>query len=62
MGIYMYILIYTMKNKIDVKSIGIDEIHTREVKKAGNGAIVYFLKEHIGKKVFIIIPEEKDGK
>jgi putative transposon-encoded protein len=48
--------------KIAVDPIKIKEIHTREVKKAGNGAIIYFLKEHIGKKVYIIIPDEDDKK
>jgi putative transposon-encoded protein len=51
-----------MKNKINVESIEIDEIHTRYVKKMGNGAIIYFLKEHIGKKVYVIIPKEKARK
>jgi putative transposon-encoded protein len=51
-----------MKNKIEIESIKIDEIHTRYVKKMGNGAIIYFFKEHIGKKVYIIIPKEKDKK
>lgn len=50
------------KDRISVEGIKIDEIHTRYVKKMGNGAIIYFLKEHIGKKVFIIIPEEKKNK
>ena len=47
------------KMNINVKSIEIGEIHTREVKKAGNGAIIYFLKEHIGKKVYVIIPKDE---
>lgn len=45
-------------NKISIDSIKIDEIHTRYVKKMGSGAIVYFFKEHIGKKVYVIIPKE----
>jgi len=51
-----------MKKGIKIENIRIDEIHTREVKKAGNGAIIYFLKEHIGKKVFVIIAKEENEK
>lgn len=55
--------IKTKKEKIgeiNIQGIKIDEIHTRYVKKMGSGAIIYFFKEHIGKKVYIIIPKEEN--
>lgn len=57
----MYKLSITMKNKIAVKNIEIDEIFTSEVKPHGNGARIPFFRKFMGKKVFIIIPKE-DGK
>ncbi|MFH1227293.1 MAG: DUF2080 family transposase-associated protein [Planctomycetota bacterium] len=43
--------------KIKFSEIEIAEIHTRLVRPSGTGAVINFLKRHIGKKVFIIIPK-----
>jgi len=58
----MYKLGITMKNKIAIKNIEIDEIFTSEVKPHGNGGRIPFFRKYIGKKVFIIIPKENDKK
>lgn len=48
-----------MKNTSKIKELEIDEIFIAEVKKHGNGARIPFVKEHIGKDVFIIIPKKR---
>ena len=54
----MYKLCITMKNKIIIRDIEIDEIFTSEVKSHGNGGRIPFFRKYIGKKVFVIIPKE----
>lgn len=43
--------------KIKFSEIEIDYIFTRVVRPSGGGAVINFLKRHIGKKVFIVVPK-----
>lgn len=43
--------------KVKFTEIEIAEVHTRVVRPSGTGAVINFLKRHIGKKVFVVVPK-----
>jgi len=50
-----------MKN-LTFGGIGIEETLSREVKRSGNGAIIFLKKKYVGKKVFVVIPKDFNSK
>jgi putative transposon-encoded protein len=43
--------------KVRFSEIEIGELYSRNVRPSGSGAVINFLKRHIGKMVFIIVPK-----